>query len=150
MMKTRDVLAYHMATGRDIFDDVAELDSQTARMELGFENSAGLILSLILEGLYIIGMDPDTVELSELLAPTIEPDEDIDEDGPDFIPDEHITLEKRAMRYNKKNVTEKTLTAMILSKTINSDILLDAPYDMTVETLDKAAEEQNKHINRRR
>ena len=148
MMKTRDVINYTLHTGRDIFDDFAELDMHQARAELGRESSPGLIISEIVDALYTIGIDADEIILEELLLPTVMKTEE-EEDDRDFIPDASVEVHARAMATRPKRVVDKTITALILSKNIRSDILLDAPYDLVVEALNRAADEQNKQMKKR-
>ena len=53
------------------------------------------------------------------------------------------------MGHARKGAVSKTITALILSKNIMADILLDAPYDMAVIALNDAATEQERQMNRK-
>ncbi len=150
MITTRHAINYYLKTGRDVFDDYAELDKQQARLELGEDNSVALALSNVLEGLDAAGMDVDNLDLESLMMPTTEFSEDSDDsDEKDFIPDPMNDLYNRAMGHTKKGAVSKTITALILSKNIMADILLDAPYDMAVIALNDAATEQERQMNRK-
>ena len=149
MITTRHAIKYYLKTGRDVFDDYAELDKQQAKLELGEDNSVALALSNILEGLDAAGLDVDNLDLESLMMPTVELSEDSDDDEKDFIPDPQNELFNRAMGHAKKGAVSKTITALILSKNIMADILLDAPYDMAVIALNDAATEQERQRNRK-
>ena len=149
MITTRHAIKYYLKTGRDVFDDYAELDKQQAKLELGEDNSVALALSNILEGLDAAGLDVDNLDLESLMMPTVELSEDSDDDEKDFIPDPQNELFNRAMGHAKKGAVSKTITALILSKNIMADILLDAPYDMAVIALNDAATEQERQMNRK-
>lgn len=149
MITTRHAIKYYLKTGRDVFDDYAELDKQQARLELGEDNSVALALLNVLEGLDAAGMDVDNLDLESLMMPTVELSEDSDDDEKDFIPDPENDLYNRAMGRAKKGAVSKTITALILSKNIVADILLDAPYDMAVTALNDAATEQERQLNRK-
>ena len=149
MITTRHAIKYYLKTGRDVFDDYAELDKQQAKLELGEDNSVALALSNVLEGLDAAGLDVDNLDLESLMMPTVELSEDSDDDEKDFIPDPTNDLYNRAMGHTKKGAVSKTITALILSKNIMADILLDAPYDMAVSVLNEAAKEQERQMNRK-
>ena len=148
MITTRHAIKYYLKTGRDVFDDYAELDKQQAKLELGEDNSVALALSNVLEGLDAAGLDVDNLDLESLIMPTVELSEDSDDDEKDFIPDPQNELFNRAMGHAKKGAVSKTITALILSKNIMADILLDAPYDMAVSVLNEAAKEQERQLQK--
>lgn len=148
MITTRHAIKYYLKTGRDVFDDYAELDKQQAKLELGEDNSVALALSNVLEGLDAAGLDVDNLDLESLMMPTVELSEDSDDDEKDFIPDPQNELFNRAMGHSKKGAVSKTITALILSKNIMADILLDAPYDMAVSVLNEAAKEQERQLQK--
>lgn len=148
MITTRHAIKYYLKTGRDVFDDYAELDKQQAKLELGEDNSVALALSNVLEGLDAAGLDVDNLDLESLMMPTVELSEDSDDDEKDFIPDPQNELFNRAMGHAKKGAVSKTITALILSKNIMADILLDAPYDMAVSVLNEAAKEQERQLQK--
>lgn len=148
MITTRHAIKYYLKTGRDVFDDYAELDKQQAKLELGEDNSVALALSNVLEGLDAAGLDVDNLDLESLMMPTVELSEDSDDDERDFIPDPQNELFNRAMGHAKKGAVSKTITALILSKNIMADILLDAPYDMAVSVLNEAAKEQERQLQK--
>lgn len=148
MITTRHAIKYYLKTGRDVFDDYAELDKQQARLELGEDNSVALALSNVLEGLDAAGLDVDNLDLESLMMPTVELSEDSDDDEKDFIPDPENDLANRAMGHAKRGAVSKTITALILSKNIMADILLDAPYDMAVSALNEAAKEQERQLQK--
>lgn len=148
MITTRHAIKYYLKTGRDVFDDYAELDKQQAKLELGEDNSVALALSNVLEGLDAAGLDVDNLDLESLMMPTVELSEDSDDDEKDFIPDPQNELFNRAMGHAKKGAVSKTITALILSKNIMADILLDAPYDMAVSVLNDAAKEQERQLQK--
>lgn len=148
MITTRHAIKYYLKTGRDVFDDYAELDKQQAKLELGEDNSVALALSNVLEGLDAAGLDVDNLDLESLMMPTVEFSEDSDDDEKDFIPDPQNELFNRAMGHAKKGAVSKTITALILSKNIMADILLDAPYDMAVTALNDAAIEQERQMKK--
>lgn len=148
MITTRHAIKYYLKTGRDVFDDYAELDKQQAKLELGEDNSVALALSNVLEGLDAAELDVDNLDLESLMMPTVELSEDSDDDEKDFIPDPQNELFNRAMGHAKKGAVSKTITALILSKNIMADILLDAPYDMAVSVLNEAAKEQERQLQK--
>ena len=148
MITIRHAIKYYLKTGRDVFDDYAELDKQQAKLELGEDNSVALALSNVLEGLDAAGLDVDNLDLESLMMPTVELSEDSDDDEKDFIPDPQNELFNRAMGHTKKGAVSKTITALILSKNIMADILLDAPYDMAVTALNDAATEQERQLKK--
>ena len=148
MITTRHAINYYLKTGRDVFDDYAELDKQQAKLELGEDNSVALALSNVLEGLDAAGLDVDNLDLESLMMPTVELSEDSDDDEKDFIPDPQNELFNRAMGHTKKGAVSKTITALILSKNIMADILLDAPYDMAVSVLNEVAKEQERQLQK--
>lgn len=148
MITTRHAIKYYLKTGRDVFDDYAELDKQQAKLELGEDNSVALALSNVLEGLDAAGLDVDNLDLESLMIPTVELSEDSDDDEKDFIPDPQNELFNRAIGHAKKGAVSKTITALILSKNIMADILLDAPYDMAVSVLNEAAKEQERQLQK--
>ena len=51
MLKTREVFGYTLNTGRDLFDDLEQLDRHEALSTLGRKNNVGFYLSVILDGL---------------------------------------------------------------------------------------------------
>lgn len=149
MITTRHAIKYYLKTGRDVFDDYAELDKQQARLELGEDNSVALALSNVLEGLDAAGLDVDNLDLESLMMPTVELSEDSDDDDEkDFIPDPNNELYNRAMGHARKGAVSKTITALILSKNIMADILLDAPYDMAISAMNEAAKEQERQMKK--
>lgn len=148
MITTRHAIKYYLKTGRDVFDDYAELDKQQARLQLGEDNSVALALSNVLEGLDAAGLDVDNLDLESLMMPTIELSEDSDDDEKDFIPDPNNELYNRAMGHARKGAVSKTITALILSKNIMADILLDAPYDMAISAMNEAAKEQERQMKK--
>ena len=148
MITTRHAIKYYLKTGRDVFDDYAELDKQQARLQLGEDNSVALALSNVLEGLDAAGLDVDNLDLESLMMPTIELSEDSDDDEKDFIPDPTNELYNRAMGHTRKGAVSKTITALILSKNIMADILLDAPYDMAISVMNEAAKEQERQLQK--
>ena len=93
-------------------------------------------------------MDVDNLDLESLMMPTVELSEDSDDDEKDFIPDPTNELYNRAMGHARKGAVSKTITALILSKNIMADILLDAPYDMAVSVLNEAAKEQERQLKK--
>ena len=149
MITTRHAIKYYLKTGRDVFDDYAELDRQQARLQLGEDNSVALALSNVLEGLDAAGLDVDNLDLESLMMPTVELSEDSDDDEEkDFIPDPNNELYNRAMGHARKGAVSKTITALILSKNIMADILLDAPYDMAISAMNEAAKEQERQMKK--
>ena len=148
MITTRHAIKYYLKTGRDVFDDYAELDRQQARLQLGEDNSVALALSNVLEGLDAAGLDVDNLDLESLMMPTVELSEDSDDDEKDFIPDPTNELYNRAMGHARKGAVSKTITALILSKNIMADILLDAPYDMAISAMNEAAKEQERQMKK--
>lgn len=141
MLTLRQVMNYTLRTGRDIFDDFQTLDQNLALQELGQKNQLGLISSQIMEGLDLIGIDPDG-PLLDLMAPTVEPEED--DDGPDFIPDQLDELHARTRKRYPKKVVMTTIINLTASEHINDQVLLDAPYDMAIDVYNKVAKQQQK------
>nr|DAK38617.1 MAG TPA: hypothetical protein [Caudoviricetes sp.] len=141
MLTLRQVINYTLKTGRDIFDDFQELDRALAQQELGQKNQLGLISSQIMEGLDLIGIDPDG-PLLDLMTPTLEPEED--EDGPDFVPDPVDELHARTRQRYPKKVVMTTIVNLTASEHIGDQVLLDAPYDMAIDVYNQVAKQQNK------
>lgn len=148
MILLKDVINYTLHTGRDLFDDFNNLNKHQALAELEQPNEVGLILSTILEGLDIIGIDLDDTLLEDLMVPTM--DFSKDEDERDFIPDKYDTLINTINGFKEKRDVDKLITSLILSKMINNKIILNAPYDMAVRALNAAAEEQEQQFKQRR
>lgn len=141
MLTLRQVMNYTLKTGRDIFDDFQTLDQNLALQELGRKNELGLITSQIMEGLDLIGLDPDG-PLLDLMTPTVEPEED--EGGPDFIPDQMDELHARTRQRYPKKVVMTTIVNLTASEHINDQVLLDSPYDMAIDVYNKIAKQQQK------
>lgn len=141
MLTLRQVMNYTLRTGRDIFDDFQTLDQNLALQELGQKNELGLITSQIMEGLDLIGLDPDG-PLLDLMTPTMAPEED--EDGPDFIPDQLDELHARTRKRYPKKVVMTTIVNLTASEHINDQVLLDAPYDMAIDVYNRVAKQQQK------
>lgn len=141
MLTLRQVMNYTLKTGRDIFDDFQELDRALAQQELGQKNELGLITSQIMEGLDLIGLDPDG-PLLDLMTPTVTPEED--DDGPDFIPDPTDELHARTRQRYARHVVMQTIINLTASEHINDQVLLDAPYDMAIEVYNRVAKQQQK------
>lgn len=141
MLTLRQVMNYTLRTGRDIFDDFQTLDQNLALQELGQKNELGLITSQIMEGLDLIGLDPDG-PLLDLMTPTMTPEED--EDGPDFIPDQLDELHARTRKRYPKKVVMTTIVNLTASEHINDQVLLDAPYDMAIDVYNRVAKQQQK------
>lgn len=141
MLTLRQVMNYTLKTGRDIFDDFQILDQALAQQELGQKNELGLITSQIMEGLDLIGLDPDG-PLLDLMTPTITPEED--DDGPDFIPDALDELHARTRQRYARRVVMQTIINLTASEHINDQVLLDAPYDMAIDIYNKVAKQQQK------
>lgn len=141
MLTLRQVMNYTLHTGRDIFDDFQELDRALAQQELGQKNQLGLVTSQIMEGLDLIGIDPDG-PLLDLMTPTVTPEED--EDGPDFIPDQLDELHARTRKRYPKKVVMTTIVNLTASEHIGDEVLLDAPYDMAIDVYNKVAKQQQK------
>ena len=111
-----------------------------AQQELGQRNELGLITSQIMEGLDLIGLDPDG-PLLDLMTPTVTPEDD---DGPDFIPDQLDELHARTRQRYPKKVVMTTIVNLTASEHINDQVLLDAPYDMAIDVYNKVAKQQQK------
>lgn len=141
MLTLRQVMDYTLKTGRDIFDDFQTLDQNLALQELGQKNELGLITSQIMEGLDLIGLDPDG-PLLDLMTPTVTPEED--DDGPDFIPDPVDELHARTRKRYARHVVMQTIINLTASEHINDQVLLDAPYDMAIEVYNRVAKQQQK------
>lgn len=141
MLTLQQVMNYTLRTGRDIFDDFQFLDQALAQQELGQKNQLGLISSQIMEGLDLIGIDPDG-PLLDLMAPTVEPEED--DDGPDFIPDATDELHARTRHRYARHVVMQTIINLTASNHINDQVLLNAPYDMAIQVYNDVAKQQNK------
>lgn len=141
MLTLRQVMNYTLKTGRDIFDDFQLLDQALAQQELGQKNQLGLITSQIMEGLDLIGLDPDG-PLLDLMAPTITPEED--DDGPDFVPDPVDELHARTRHRYARRVVMQTIINLTASEHIDDQVLLDAPYDMAIEVYNQVAKQQQK------
>lgn len=141
MLTLRQVMNYTLKTGRDIFDDFQTLDQNLALQELGRKNELGLITSQIMEGLDLIGLDPDG-PLLDLMTPTVTPEED--DDGPDFIPDKIDELHARTRQRYPKKVVMTTIVNLTASNHINDEVLLNAPYDMAIDVYNKVAQQQQK------
>lgn len=152
MLSTKLVFKYTLHTGYDIFDDFNELDRQQALRELGEENEYANHVFMILDRLDSIGVDIDTLELNELLKPTIEfenDDENIDPRKKDFIPDTHVTLQERAIPKQPKGIVKEAIKAMVASDHINDTILLEAPYDMAMFMFSEAMKAKSDAMKRK-
>lgn len=152
MLSTKLVFKYTLHTGHDIFDDFNELDRQQALRELGEENDYANYVFMILDRLDSIGVDIDTLELNELLKPTIEFKNEVETTDPrkeDFIPDVHVTLHERAIPKQQKGIVKEAIKAMVASDHINDTILLDAPYDMAMFMFSEAMKAKSDAMKRK-
>lgn len=152
MLSTKLVFKYTLNTGHDIFDDFNELDRQQALRELGEENDYANHVFMILDRLESIGVDVDTLELNEILKPTIEVKNEVETTDPrkeDFIPDVHITLQERAIPKQPKWIVKEAIKAMVASDHINDTILLEAPYDMAMLMFSEAMKAKSDAMKRK-
>lgn len=152
MLSTKLVFKYTLNTGHDIFDDFNELDRQQALRELGEENDYANHVFMILDRLDSIGVDIDTLELNDILKPTIEFKNEIETTDPrkeDFIPDVHVTLQERAIPKQPKGIVKEAIKAMVASDHINDTILLDAPYDMAMFMFSEAMKAKSDAMKRK-
>lgn len=132
MLSTRQIFNYTLFTGNDLFDDLKNLEIHATKRMLHKQNKYNKILAQVLNGLDVIGIDVDNVDLSELLAPTVQ---DVSTDS-DFIP--YHDNELNAIDTRDEKIVSKVLESFIITKHINSDILLDAPFDMAVKYFNNA------------
>lgn len=141
MLSTREIFNYTLKTGRDIFDDFQELDRQQALAELGRPNEVGYIISEILSNLDLIGVTD--IDLTDVLKPTIDDEDESEgkdeEDKKNFIPDPMNEIYNRTLYKTPKEVVSKSISSFILSKNIDSSILLDAPYDIVIREYNRAS-----------
>ena len=152
MLSTKLVFKYTLHTGHDIFDDFNELDRQQALRELGEENDYANHVFTILDRLESIGVDVDTLELNEILKPTIEVENEVETTDPrkkDFIPDVHITLNERAIPKQPKRIVKEAIKAMVASDHINDYMLLEAPYDMAMMMFSEAMKAKSDAMKRK-
>lgn len=152
MLSTKLVFKYTLHTGYDIFDDFNELDRQQALRELGEENDYANQVFMILDRLDSIGVDIDTLELNELLKPTIEFKNEVETTDPrkeDFIPDTYVTLQERAIQKQPKGIVKEAIKAMVASDHINDTILLEAPYDMAMFMFSEAMKAKSDAMKRK-
>ena len=97
-------------------------------------------------------MDIDTLELNDILKPTIEFKNEIETTDPrkeDFIPDVHVTLQERAIPKQPKGIVKEAIKAMVASDHINDTILLDAPYDMAMFMFSEAMKAKSDAMKRK-
>lgn len=152
MLSTKLVFKYTLNTGHDIFDDFNELDRQQALRELGEENDYANHVFMILDRLDSIGVDIDTLELNEILKPTIEFKNEVETTDPrkeDFIPDVYVTLQERAIPKQPKGIVKEAIKAMVASDHINDTILLEAPYDMAMFMFSEAMKAKSDAMKRK-
>jgi hypothetical protein len=172
MLTARQVFDYTRLTARDLFDDVNELDFQLAKRDAGEKNNAMTLLSKILTGLDLAGVDIDDVELKDLLEPTADIDvlnkktentdisllfstDDEDEDdelvestGPQgFVESEETGLRDRLIKKNNEQTVIKSLEVFLLSD-INHEMLMDAPYDVAMALFNRAAKTREQELNK--
>lgn len=133
MLSTRQIFNYTLFTGNDLFDDLKNLEIHSNKRMLHKKNKYNKILAQVLNGLDVIGIDVDNVDLSEILAPTVKIDDSTDSD---FIP--YNDTELNAIDTRDEQIVSKVLESFIITKHINSDILLDAPFDMAVKYFNNA------------
>lgn len=133
MLSTRQIFNYTLFTGNDLFDDLKNLEIHSTKRMLHKKNKYNKILAQVLNGLDVIGIDVDNVDLSEILAPTVKIDDSTDSD---FIP--YNDTELNAIDTRDEQIVSKVLESFIITKHINSDILLDAPFDMAVKYFNNA------------
>lgn len=174
MLTARQVFDYTRLTARDLFDDVNELDFQLAKRDAGEKNNAMTLLSKILTGLDLAGVDVDDVELRDLLEPTADidvlnqktentdisllfgsDDEDEDEDelvestGPQgFVESEETGLRDRLIKKNNEQTVIKSLEVFLLSD-INHEMLMDAPYDVAMALFNRAAKTREQELKKK-
>jgi hypothetical protein len=171
MLTTRQVFGYTAQTARDLFDDVTELDFQLAKRDAGEKNNAMTLLSKILTGLDLAGVDVEDVEIRDLLKPTEDievlnkktentdisvlfgsDDDDEDENelvessGPQgFVESEETGLRDRLIKKNNEQTAINSFEVFMLSD-INRELLLDAPYDVAMTMFNRAAKTREKQL----
>lgn len=133
MLSTRQIFNYTLFTGNDLFDDLKNLEIHSTKRMLHKKNKYNKILAQVLNGLDVIGIDVDNVDLSEILAPTVKIDDSTDLD---FIP--YNDTELNAIDTRDEQIVSKVIESFIITKHINADILLDAPFDMAVKYFNNA------------
>nr|DAT13385.1 MAG TPA: hypothetical protein [Caudoviricetes sp.] len=172
MLTARQVFDYTRLTARDLFDDVNELDFQLAKRDAGEKNTAMTLLSKILTGLDLAGVDVDDVEIRDLLEPTAdidvlnkktentdisllfgtddedEEDELVESTGPQgFVESEETGLRDRLIKKNNEQTVIKSLEVFLLSD-INHEMLMDAPYDVAMALFNRAAKTREKELKK--
>lgn len=173
MLTARQVFDYTRLTARDLFDDVNELDFQLAKRDAGDKNTAMTLLSKILTGLDLAGVDVDDVEIRDLLEPTAdidvlnkktentdisslfgtddedEEDELVESTGPQgFVESEETGLRDRLIKKNNEQTVIKSLEVFLLSD-INHEMLMDAPYDVAMALFNRAAKTREKELKKK-
>lgn len=174
MLTTRQVFGYTAQTARDLFDDVTELDFQLAKRDAGEKNNAMTLLSKILTGLDLAGVDVEDVEIRDLLKPTEDievlnkktentdisvlfgsDDDDEDENelvessGPQgFVESEETGLRDRLIKKNNEQTAINSFEVFMLSD-INRELLLDAPYDVAMAMFNRAAKTREKQLKKK-
>lgn len=173
MLTARQVFDYTRLTARDLFDDVNELDFQLAKRDAGEKNTAMTLLSKILTGLDLAGVDVDDVEIRDLLEPTAdidvlnkktentdisllfgtddedEEDELVESTGPQgFVESEETGLRDRLIKKNNEQTVIKSLEVFLLSD-INHEMLMDAPYDVAMALFNRAAKTREKELKKK-
>lgn len=172
MLTTRQVFDYTRLTARDLFDDVNELDFQLAKRDAGEKNNAMTLLSKILTGLDLAGVDVDKVEIRDLLQPTADIDvlnkktentdisslfktnddeeevELVESTGPrGFVESDETGLRDRLIKKNNEQTVIKSLEVFLLSD-INHEMLMDAPYDVAMALFNRAAKTREKELKK--
>lgn len=174
MLTTRQVFGYTAQTARDLFDDVTELDFQLAKRDAGEKNNVMTLLSKILTGLDLAGVDVEDVEIRDLLKPTEDievlnkktentdisvlfgsDDDDEDENelvessGPKgFVESEETGLRDRLIKKNNEQTAINSFEVFMLSD-INRELLLDAPYDVAMAMFNRAAKTREKQLKKK-
>lgn len=174
MLTTRQVFGYTAQTARDLFDDVTELDFQLAKRDAGEKNNAMTLLSKILTGLDLAGVDVEDVELRDLLEPTAdidvlnkktentdisslsgtndddeEEDELVESTGPKgFVESDETGLRDRLIKKNNEQIAINSFEVFMLSD-INRELLLDAPYDVAMALFNRAAKTREKELKKK-
>lgn len=173
MLTTRQVFGYTAQTARDLFDDVTELDFQLAKRDAGEKNNAMTLLSKILTGLELAGVDVDDVELRDLLEPTAdidvltkktentdisslfgtnddeEEDELVESTGPKgFVESDETGLRDRLIKKHNEQIAINSFEVFMLSD-INRELLLDAPYDVAMALFNRAAKTREKELKKK-
>lgn len=146
MIQTRHIFNYTLQTGRDIFDDFKHLNEHASRAKMGLPNEYAFYLDVIYKTLDKIGLNVDDIDLRTILADTVPPQQKDDTTGA-FSKDEFVAFSDPrldAFKAQDENAVESIIESFIVSKLLDNEMLLEAPFDIATRVVENAMKKKAK------